>query len=107
MGITFKNFTAEAKEVANYKDALFIGFERLQEKGILSLSDIEEINKPVNKKMHNIRTNLPNFKNDLTRIANRKANGEIEILYTPHMARISCKGSLLICLILFMMMTLI
>ena len=83
MGITFKNFTAEAKEVANYKDALFIGFERLQEKGILSLSDIEEINKPVNKKMHNIRTNLPNFKNDLTRIANRKANGEIEILYTP------------------------
>ena len=27
-GIVFENFTAEAKEVANYKDALFIGFDR-------------------------------------------------------------------------------
>lgn len=82
-GVIFDSYTAEAKEVANYKDALFIGFESLKEKGILSLSDIEKINKPVNKKTHLIRTNFPNFQNDLTRIANRKANGEIEILYTP------------------------
>lgn len=83
MGATFNNYTAEAKEVSNYKDALFIGFYYLKDKGILSLSDIEEINKPVNKKMHQIRTNLPNFQSDLTRIANKKANGEIEVLYTP------------------------
>lgn len=83
MGAAFNSYTAEAKEVANYKDALFIGFERLKEKGIISLSDIEEINRPVNNKMHLIRTNLPNFQSDLTRIANKKANGEIEILYTP------------------------
>lgn len=83
IGSAFKNFTAEAKEVANYKEALFIGFNRLKEKGIISLSDIEEINKPVNKKTHLIRTNLPNFQSDLTRIANIKVNGGIEILYTP------------------------
>lgn len=83
IGATFDSYTAEAKEVSNYKDALFIGFESLKNKGIISLSDIEEINKPVNKKMHFIRTNLPNFQSDLTRIANIKANGEIEILYTP------------------------
>lgn len=82
-GITFEDFTAEAKEVANYKEALFIGYQQYKEKGIISLSDIEEINKPVNKKMHNIRTNLPNFESDLTRIANKKVNGETEILYTP------------------------
>ncbi|MGB4439305.1 MAG: Fic family protein, partial [Sedimentibacter sp.] len=83
IGATYGSYKAEAKEVANYKDALFIGYEKLKDKGIISLSDIEEINKPVNKKMHQIRTNLPNFKSDLTKIANVKANGEIEILYTP------------------------
>lgn len=83
IGAAFDNYTKEAKEVANYKNALFIGFERLKEKDIISLSDIEEINKPVNKKMHNIRTNLPNFQSDLTRIANRKSDGEIEVIYTP------------------------
>ncbi|MGB4440384.1 MAG: Fic/DOC family N-terminal domain-containing protein, partial [Sedimentibacter sp.] len=83
IGAIFDSYTAEAKEVTNYKDALFIGFNKLKNKGIISLSDIEEINRPVNKKMHQIRTNLPNFQSDLTRIANKKANGEIEILYTP------------------------
>lgn len=82
-GIVFENFTAEAKEVANYKDALFIGFDSLKQKGIISLSDIEKINEPVNKKAKGIRTNLPNFTSDMTRIANIKANGETEIIYTP------------------------
>lgn len=83
IGAVFNSYTAEAKEVSNYKEALFIGFNSLKEKRILSLSDIEEINKPVNKRAHLIRTNLSNFQSDLTRIANKKANGEVEILYTP------------------------
>lgn len=83
IGSIFKRYTEEAKEVADYKEALFIGFNRLKEKGILSLSDIEEINNPVNKKTHNIRTNLPNFQSDLTRLAGIYTKGETEILYTP------------------------
>lgn len=81
-GVVFEDFTAEAKEVSRYKDALFAGYGRLKEKGLISLSDIEHINDPVNKKQKGIRTNLPNF-SDLTRIANRKADGEQEIIYTP------------------------
>lgn len=82
-GVVFENYTAEAKEVSKYKEALFIGFENLKEKGIISLSDMEKINQPVNKKAHGIRSNLANFESDLTRIANKKADGSIEILYTP------------------------
>jgi len=81
-GIVFDNYTAEAKEVANYKTALFIGFERLKKKGVLSLGDIEAINEPVNKKTRGIRVNMPEFENSLTRIANKRGN-EIEVLYTP------------------------
>lgn len=82
-GIIFDSFTAEAKEVSNYKEALFIGFNALKEKGFISLSDIEKINIPVNKRQPLIRTNLPNFSSDLTRIANRKSDGELDIIYTP------------------------
>lgn len=81
-GVVFEDFTAEAKEVSRYKDALFAGYDRMQEKGLISMSDIEHINTLVNKKQKGIRTNLPNF-GDLTRIANKKANGEQEIIYTP------------------------
>ena len=81
-GIIFDSFTAEAKEVAQYKDALFIGFNRLKEKGILSISDIEAVNEPVNKRQRGIRANLPEFENSYTRIAN-VSNGQNEILYTP------------------------
>lgn len=81
-GIVFDSFTAEAKEVANYKAALFIGFERLNQKGVLSLGDIEAINEPVNKKPRGIRVNMPEFESSLTRIANKHGN-EIEVLYTP------------------------
>ena len=81
-GVVFEDFTAEAKEVSRYRDALLIGYAQLQEKGTISPRDIELINEPVNKKQKGIRTSLPNF-GDLTRIANRKANGEIEIIYTP------------------------
>lgn len=81
-GVVFEDFTAEAKEVSRYKDALFTGYKRLDEKGLISMSDIEQINYPVNKKQKGIRTNLPNF-GDLTRIANQKPNGEQEIIYTP------------------------
>ena len=81
-GVVFEDFTAEAKEVSNYKDALFAGYDRMQESGALGLSDIELINAPVNKKQKGIRTNLPNF-GGLTHIANEKANGETEVIYTP------------------------
>ena len=54
----------------------------MKAKGLLSLSDLERINEPVNKKAKGIRTNLPNF-GDLTRIANKKPDGTIEILYAP------------------------
>ena len=82
-GIVFDNYSAEAKEVANYKAALFTGYDRYKERGIISLSDIEAINEPVNKKQRGVRTNLSNFQGDLTRIANKKADGTSEILYTP------------------------
>ncbi len=82
-GVVFDSYTAEAKEVVNYKDALFTGFKKYKERGIISLGDIEAINEPVNKKPKNIRRNLPNFEGDLTRIASISADGSIEILYTP------------------------
>ena len=81
-GIIFEDFTAEAKEVSCYKDALFAGYTRMLDKGLIAPSDIEAINEPVNQKKPGIRTNLMNF-DDLTRIANRKSNGELEIIYTP------------------------
>ena len=81
-GIVFESFTAEAKEVSKYKDALFAGYDKLREKGLISLSDLEVINQPVNTRTPGIRSNLPNF-DDLTRIANRKPNGETVIIYTP------------------------
>ena len=81
-GVVFEDYTAEAKEVSCYKDALFIGFRRMSDKGLIATSDIEAINEPVNQKKLGIRTNLSGF-DDLTRIANRKANGDLEILYTP------------------------
>lgn len=81
-GVVFEDFTAEAKEVSNYKDALFAGYDRLKERGVIGLSDIELINYPVNKKQKGIRTNLPNF-GGLTHIANAKPDGEREIIYTP------------------------
>jgi Fic family protein len=70
-GIVFEDFTAEAKEVSRYKDALFAGYTRMLDKGLIATSDIEAINEPVNQKKPGIRTNLMNF-DDLTRIANRK-----------------------------------
>lgn len=81
-GAIFEDFTAEAQEVNCYRNALLAGYHLLQEKGFLSTSDIEAINRPVNKKHKGIRTNLPNF-GDLTRISSEKANGEREIIYTP------------------------
>lgn len=81
-GVVFEDYTAEAKEVSRYKEALFAGYTRMQEKGLISMSDIEAVNRPVNMKQPGIRTNLPNF-GDLTRIANKKPTGETEIIYTP------------------------
>ena len=81
-GVVFEDFTAEAKEVSMYKEALFEGYNRMLRKGVIAMSDIEAINRPVNKKQPGIRTNLPNF-GDLTRIANVNSSGETEVIYTP------------------------
>lgn len=80
-GVVFEDYTAEAKEVANYKDALFIGYDAFKSKGLISLSDMEKINEKVNKKQKGIRANLAQF-DSLTRIANIK-NGVTETIYTP------------------------
>lgn len=81
-GVVFEDFTAEAKEVSRYKDALFIGYDRMKKKGLIATSDIEAINEPVNLKKPGVRTNLMSF-DDLTRIASKSSNGEVEIIYTP------------------------
>ena len=82
-GVVFENFTAEAKEVLDYKTALFIGFDRYKEREIISIGDIEAINEPVNRRQSGIRANLPNFESDYTRIANINSDGKTEVLYTP------------------------
>lgn len=81
-GIVFDSSTPQAKEVINYKEALFEGFSRLKAKGVLSISDIEAINEPVNTKQKSIRANLPEFESSYTKIANI-VNGVTEVLYTP------------------------
>jgi Fic family protein len=81
-GAAFEDFTEEAKEVNRYKDALMIGYGCLQEKNSISMTDLELINAPVNRKRKGIRSNLPNF-NTLTQITHEKATGEKQIIYTP------------------------
>lgn len=82
--IGFKNITDESKEVAIYRDALFIGFNRYKEKGVLSSSDIVDISMRVNTKLLGISSNLPVF-SDYTRIAN--VNSESEMIYTPYQVK--------------------
>lgn len=82
-GMMLGEFSAQAKEVSNYKTALFTGHDRYTNKNIISLGDIEAINNPVNKKQKGVRANLPNFEGDLTHIANISADGTREIIYTP------------------------
>lgn len=81
-GVVFGDFTAAAKEVSRYQDALLAGYARMLDKGLFAPSDIEAINAPVSQKKPGIRTNLMNF-DDLTRISERKPGGALEIIYTP------------------------
>lgn len=81
-GVAFEDFTEEAREVSCYRDALLVGYGCLQEKNSISMSDLELVNAPVNKKRKGIRSNLPNF-NDLTQITHEKSNGDREVIYTP------------------------
>ncbi len=67
----------------DYRKAFQIGLEIFEQKGTISLSDIEEINKPLNKKKQLIRTNLASFDSDLTRISYTDDSENNEILYTP------------------------
>lgn len=79
--VAFKNFDAETRAVANYKDALIEGFELLQEKGQFGIQDIEKINEPVNLRGKGVRNNLPDF-GSCTRITKTTDAGE-EVIYTP------------------------
>ena len=78
-GAMFEDFTAEAREVSMYKAALLKGYNFVLEKGGISMSDIEEINRLVNKQAAGIRTNLPNF-GVQTRLTASESN---EVIYTP------------------------
>lgn len=81
-GVMFESYTAEAKEVSCYKEALYKGYTRMGAKGLISSSDIEAINEPLNHKSPGIRENMKNF-DDLTQIASIKSDGSIEVIYTP------------------------
>lgn len=81
-GVIFEDYTAEAKEVDNYKAALFAGYEEMQQRdGVFGIGTIEAINANVNVKQPGIRRNLLGF-GDLTQIA-RIQNGVKTVLYTP------------------------
>ena len=82
-GLALQEVRGAVKEVVDYKEALFIGFQELSRKGLIALSDIENINKVVNKKEPGVRHNMAEFTETLTRIANIKEDGLSEILYTP------------------------
>lgn len=82
-GIVFDNFTAEAKEVVDYKRGLYVGYEALQRRGVVAPSDLVAINETVNKKKPDIRNNLEGFVNDITRIVNKASGGSIQTVYTP------------------------
>jgi len=82
-GLALQEVTGAVKEVVDYKEALFTGFQELSGKGLLALSDIENINKVVNKKEPGVRHNMAEFAETLTRIANIKEDGSNEVLYTP------------------------
>ena len=45
-GVAFEDFTEEAREVNLYKEALMIGYDCLQEKGRIALTDLILINSP-------------------------------------------------------------
>ena len=79
--VALDEFTSEAKEITDYKEALLKGFELINEKGSFSLTDLEKLNSCVNLKAHGIRANLPNF-GTLTRIT-KETNFGKEIIYTP------------------------
>lgn len=81
-GVMFESYTAEAKEVDQYKNALYKGYTRMEAKGLIAPSDIEAINEPLNHKSPGIRINMKNF-DDLTQIASIKSDGSIEVIYTP------------------------
>ena len=81
-GAMYSDFTEEAREVSLYKDAIFHGHTVLKDKGLLGISDIEEIGMTLNPNMSGFRTNLPNF-SGLTRISASRQDGENKVLYTP------------------------
>jgi Fic family protein len=80
--VAFGEDTESAKEVVNYKKALFGGLEILRERSVLSVGDVETIHGTLGAYAPGLRSNLPQFENTLTRLA-RVKNGVREIIYTP------------------------
>lgn len=83
-GLSLSKMTPAVKEVASYKEGLFLGYTNMQAKAnLLSISDIIAINSTFNNREQGLRKNLPGLASSLTRIASVAASGEQTILYTP------------------------
>ena len=80
--LAFGEETESAKEVVNYKKALFAGLDILRDRGVLSVGDVEAIHRTLGANAPGLRSNLPEFENSLTRLA-RVKNGVREVIYTP------------------------
>ena len=70
------------KAVKKYRDALYIGFDMIKAKRHIAMTDIADINRPVNSRHMGMRANLPNF-GSRTRIQKFGADGNAETIYTP------------------------
>ncbi len=80
--IAFDEKTPAAKEVVDYKDALFLGVGELRSKDLISAADINEINMLINTGKKGYRKNLAEGSNH-TQIGTT-VNGKMEeVLYTP------------------------
>lgn len=71
---TVTKITPATKEVMFYREALYIGFQKVKQRGILSINDIIEIQKILIKNDAGIRTTQG------TALVNDKTN---EVIYTP------------------------
>ena len=80
--LAFGEDSESAKEVVNYKKALFAGLDILRDRGVLSVGDIEAIHGTLGANAPGLRSNLPEFENSLTRLV-RVKNGVREVIYTP------------------------
>jgi len=83
-GLVLNELTLAAKEVRDYKEGLFLGYQLMQKKqNLISLSDLIAVNSVFNRREKGIRKNRDDFDALLTRIVALHKDGTKEILYTP------------------------